>query len=92
MVHGFIQMVMVLIRWVYNNGVLELRAGSANNIAFNSGVFSPRVWNGVVYYGPAGPPPVIPSLSFWGLMLLALTLVLFFSYSRFYEIIIVGLK
>ena len=69
---------------VYNNGVLELRAGSANNIAFNSGVFSPRVWNGVVYYGPAGPPPVMPSLSFWGMMLLALTLVAF-SYSRFYR-------
>ena len=27
----------------YNDGQLELRAGSANNIAFSSGVFSPRV-------------------------------------------------
>jgi hypothetical protein len=47
-------------RWLYtngnganqthNNGELELRAGSANNVAFSPPVFSPRVWNGTVYY------------------------------------------
>lgn len=34
----------------YNNGSLELRAGSATNVAFAAPLFTPRVWNGVVYY------------------------------------------
>jgi len=34
----------------YNNGALELRAGSATNAAFTAPLFTPRVWNGTVYY------------------------------------------
>lgn len=57
---------------VVNNGVLELRFGSANNIAFNSSIFSPRVWNGVIYYNVAATP--VPSLGFWALILFTLLL------------------
>lgn len=60
----------------YNDGLLELRAGSANNVAFSSAPFSPRVWNGTVYYdiagGPGGLP--IPTLSEFGLIALLLCL------------------
>lgn len=67
---------------VYNNGVLELRAGSANNLAFNSGLFTPRVWNGVVRYSNAGPPAIIPSLGMWSLILLTI-IVLTIAFGRF---------
>ena len=65
---------------IVNNGVLELRLGSANNVAFSSSIFSPRVWNGVVYYDVGAvlaPPTPVPSLSFWGLLFLTLTLLSF---------------
>lgn len=57
---------------VYNDGVLELRAGSANNIAFTPGIFSPRVWNGTVYYqtGPQITVLDIPTLNVVGLLAL----------------------
>ncbi len=57
---------------VYNDGVLELRAGSANNVAFSPGVFSPRVWNGTVYYdtGPQITVLDIPTLNVVGLFAL----------------------
>ncbi len=59
---------------VHNNGTLELRLGSANNLAFAAGLFTPRVWNGVVYYSVinAAPPTPVPSLNAWGLMLLVM--------------------
>ncbi len=60
---------------VYNDGVLELRAGSANNIAFSSGVFTPRVWNGTVYYS-AGAAVInnmpVPAIGQVGLAILLL--------------------
>ena len=57
---------------VYNDGVLELRAGSANNVAFSSGIFSPRVWNGTIYYntGPQITVLDIPTLGGVGLFAL----------------------
>lgn len=60
---------------IYNDGMLELRAGSANNTAFSSSVFSPRVWNGTVYYDIAGAGGFpIPTLSQYGLIALLLCL------------------
>ena len=61
---------------VYNDGVLELRAGSANNTAFSSAIFSPRVWNGTVYYdvGPQITVLDIPTLGGAGLLVLLLGL------------------
>lgn len=59
---------------VYNDGVLELRAGSANNIAFSSSLFSPRVWNGAVYYNsaPAIQYKPVPAIGQVGLAILLL--------------------
>ncbi len=56
----------------YNDGVVELRAGSANNVAFSSAPFTPRVWNGTVYYdtGPQTTVLDIPTLSVIGLFAL----------------------
>jgi len=34
----------------YNNGALELRAGTATNVAFTAPLFSSRIWNGTVHY------------------------------------------
>jgi hypothetical protein len=49
---------------VHENDDLTLRAGSATNSLFGPSVFTPRVWNGVLYYdgGTAGcePPPPPP--------------------------------
>ena len=53
---------------VYNNGVLELRAGSANNVAFSGSPFSPRVWNGTVFYN-YDTPVAVPAMTQWGMML-----------------------
>src|SRR5947208_9709692 len=42
----------------YSNGDLALVLGSATNVPFTAPVFSPRVWNGRIYYsgGPCGSP------------------------------------
>lgn len=34
----------------YSNGDLSLALGSATNVPFTQPVFSPRVWNGTIYY------------------------------------------
>src|SRR5262249_25716611 len=43
----------------YSNSDLALVLGSATNAPFTAPVFSPRVWNGTIYYsgGPCGPTP-----------------------------------
>ena len=43
----------------YSNADLSLVLGSATNVPFTAPVFSPRVWNGTIYYtgGPCGPTP-----------------------------------
>src|SRR5262249_22565328 len=43
----------------YSNANLALFLGSATNVPFTAPVFSPRVWNGTIYYtgGPCGPTP-----------------------------------
>src|SRR5439155_19234464 len=42
----------------YSNADLALFLGSATNVPFTAPVFSPRVWNGTIYYGggPCGTP------------------------------------
>jgi len=41
----------------YSNADLALFLGSATNVPFTAPVFSPRVWNGTIYYGgPCGSP------------------------------------
>ncbi len=59
---------------VFNDGVLELRAGSANNVSFAAGLFSPRVWNGTIQYSydNAAAPAAVPVLGPGGLALLSL--------------------
>jgi len=48
---------------LFNDGALELRLGSTNNVAFSSAPFTPRVWNGTVYYNfvTLGVPGVDPN-------------------------------
>ena len=57
---------------IYNNGQLEIRTGSSYRPALQSpgSFFTPRVWNGTVYYSLGGPRP-IPTLSEWGLIAMA---------------------
>ncbi len=67
---------------IYNNGVLELRLGTSGTapLATGGSIFSPRIWNGVVYYDDAAvlaPPTPVPSLSFWGFAFLTLLLLIF---------------
>ncbi len=59
---------------VYNDGVLELRAGSATNTAFSSadGFFTPRVWNGTVHYDATAVVKRVPTLGEFGLAVLLL--------------------
>src|SRR4029077_10719952 len=51
----------------YSNADLALFLGSATNVPFTAPVFSPRVWNGTIYYGvPCGTPtptatPTVPA-------------------------------
>jgi len=57
---------------IYNDGALEIRTGSANGSPFSAGlVYTPRVWNGTIYYTQGEP---IPTLSEWGLIILSLLL------------------
>lgn len=48
---------------VYSNADLTLSCGSATNVPFTGGVFTPRVWNGTVYYSYGVQVP----LSSWAL-------------------------
>ena len=56
---------------IYNNGDLEIRTGSSYEPSFESpgSKFSPRVWNGTVFYVPESRP--IPTLSEWGFITMA---------------------
>src|SRR5438093_2767741 len=50
----------------YSNADLALFLGSATNVPFTAPVFSPRVWNGTIYYtagGPCGSPTPTPTAS-----------------------------
>ncbi len=40
----------------YSNSDLSLTFGSATNTAFSGGIFSPRVWNGIIQYSMYLPP------------------------------------
>ena len=38
----------------YDNGEIELSLGAASNVPFDGSPFSPRVWNGTLYYNVGG--------------------------------------
>lgn len=42
----------------YSNGDLSLSLGTASNVPFTAGIFSPRVWNGTVYYTTTPSTPI----------------------------------
>lgn len=46
----------------YSNADLSIALGGASNVPFSGTIFSPRIWNGTIYYGSAGTP--VPSLDF----------------------------
>ncbi|MCB0457769.1 MAG: HYR domain-containing protein, partial [Flavobacteriaceae bacterium] len=46
----------------YSNADLSLSLGSAVSGLFTGSVFTPRIWNGTIYYGSPAPP--VPSLDF----------------------------
>ncbi|MGH8041898.1 MAG: hypothetical protein ACREPN_07640 [Rudaea sp.] len=58
---------------VYNDGVLQISTGSANNVAFNAPLFTPRVWNGTINYD-VGNAVAAPAVNGVGLALLSLLL------------------
>jgi len=39
---------------MYSNADIALAMGTATNVPFTGGVFSPRVWNGTIYYNVGG--------------------------------------
>ena len=46
----------------YSNADLSIALGSATNVPFTAPVFSPRVWNGTIYYGGVcGTPTATPT-------------------------------
>lgn len=54
----------------YSNGDLSLSLGSASNVPFTAPVFSPRVWNGTVYYDVVPEPSTIALLGLGALGLI----------------------
>ncbi|MEE2712362.1 MAG: hypothetical protein VX913_06270, partial [Planctomycetota bacterium] len=36
------------------NAEMSLALGTASNVAFTGGIFSPRIWNGTIHYAPTG--------------------------------------
>lgn len=46
----------------YNNADISLALGSASNVPFTAPLFSPRVWNGTIYYTPVPEPATIAIL------------------------------
>ncbi|MDI9637421.1 PEP-CTERM sorting domain-containing protein [Kamptonema cortianum] len=53
----------------YSNSDLSLNLGAASNVPFTGNTFSPRVWNGTIYYDPVPEPA---SMAILGLGALAL--------------------
>lgn len=45
---------------MHSNADLTINLGQASNVPFTGGIFSPRVWNGTVYYTVGGGPPPPP--------------------------------
>lgn len=54
----------------YSNGDLSLSLGSASNVPFTAPVFSPRVWNGTVYYDVVPEPSTVALLGLGALGLI----------------------
>ncbi len=54
----------------YSNADLSLSLGSATNVPFTAPVFSPRVWNGTVYYDVVPEPSTIALLGLGALGLI----------------------
>jgi hypothetical protein len=48
----------------YSNADLALQLGAATNTAFGGSPFTPRVWNGAIWYNPAGGGPYATATQF----------------------------
>jgi hypothetical protein len=46
----------------FSNSDLALSLGSASNVPFTQPIYSPRVWNGTLYYQPQSVPGPLPIL------------------------------
>lgn len=49
---------------MFSNGDLTLSLGSASNVPFTAPIFSPRVWNGTVFYSVVPEPSTVALLGF----------------------------
>jgi hypothetical protein len=52
----------------YGNADLTLDLGSASNVPFTGNIFSPRVWNGTIYYDVIPGPGALALLGLAGLV------------------------
>jgi len=53
---------------MFSNADLTLNLGTASNVLFTAGIFSPRVWNGTVYYTVVPAPASLALLGLGGLV------------------------
>ena len=54
----------------YSNADVSLALGAASNVPFSGNIFSPRVWNGTMYYNVIPEPATLVLLALDGLALL----------------------
>lgn len=52
----------------FANGDIALRLGDGGNVPFTGSAFSPRVWNGTIYYEPVPAPASLALIGLGGLV------------------------
>ena len=59
----------------FSNADLSIALGKASNPVFGGTLFSPRIWNGTIYYSPVfvAGGAAIPTTSQWGLLIIGLS-------------------
>jgi hypothetical protein len=67
---------------VYSNSDLTISCGQATNSPFSDDVYTPRVWNGTIYYSASKPVPVSNWAIIAAMLLITGTVVIRFTIKR----------